>query len=75
MSGVRGTVKTNMLEAGVDKIYRDRIPGHSPGGMDRHHIKPSEGTQRKAMAHCIAWLDEQLENVDPTVDQETIESA
>lgn len=35
---VWGTVKTNLLEAGVDKTYRDLILGHSLEGMDRHSI-------------------------------------
>lgn len=31
---IRGTVKTNMLSSGVDKVYRDTILGHSLHGMD-----------------------------------------
>ena len=59
-----------MLEAGVDNACRDLIRGHSLEGMDRHYIKPSEETLRQAMARYTAWIDEQLENVDQTVDQE-----
>ena len=40
MHDFRRTVKTNMLEAGVDKTYRELILGHSMEGMDRHYIKP-----------------------------------
>lgn len=58
-----------MLEAGVDKTYRDLILGHSLEGMDRHYIKPPEETLQQAMARYTAWLDEQLKNVDQTVDQ------
>lgn len=75
MHDVRRTVKTNMLEAGVDKTYRDLILGHSLEGMDRHYIKPSEEALRQAMARYTAWLDEQLENVDQSVDQEAASNA
>jgi intergrase/recombinase len=72
MHDVRRRVKTNMLEAGMDKTYRDMILGHSLEGMDRHYIKPSEETLRQAMARYTAWLDEQLENVDHAVDQPAV---
>ncbi len=75
MHDVRRTVKTNMLEAGVDKTYRDLILGHSLEGMDRHYIKPSEETLRQAMARYTAWLDKQLGNVDQTVDQVAVSNA
>ena len=39
---LRRTVKTNMLSAGVDKVYRDTILGHSLHGMDVHYMSPSE---------------------------------
>ena len=35
---IRRTVKTNMLSAGVDKVYRDTILGHSLRGMDIHYM-------------------------------------
>jgi integrase len=75
MHDFRRTVKTNMLEAGVDKTYRDLILGHSLEGMDRHYIKPSEETLRQAMARYTAWLDEQLGSVDQTVDQEVVRNS
>ena len=34
---IRRSVKTNMLDAGVDKIHRDLIFGHSLKGMDVHY--------------------------------------
>ena len=61
-----------MLEPGAGKTYRDMILGHSLEGMDRHYIKPSEETLHQAMARYTAWLDEQLENVDQSVDQEAV---
>lgn len=72
MHDFRRTVKTNMLEAGVDKTYRDLILGHSLEGMDRHYIKPSDETLRQAMARYTAWLDAQLGSVDQTVDQAAV---
>jgi hypothetical protein len=75
MKGVQATIENNMLEEGGNKTYRDLRLGHSLEGMDRHYIKPSEETLPRAMAQCIAWLDEQLANVDQTVDQEAITNA
>ena len=72
MHDFRRTVKTNMLEAGVDKTYRDLILGHSLEGMDRHYIKPSDETLRQAMARYTAWLYGQLGNVDQTGDQAAV---
>jgi integrase len=70
MHDIRGTVKTNMLVAGVDKVYRDLILGHSLQGMDVHYMAPSEDTLKKAMAKFTDWLDGQLEkqDVDHSVD-------
>lgn len=39
-SDFRRTVKTYMVEAGFDKVYRDTILGHSLKGMDVHYINP-----------------------------------
>lgn len=49
--------------------------GHSLEGMGRHYIKPSEETLRQAMARYTAWMDEQLEPVDQTVDQGAVSNA
>lgn len=38
MHDFRRTAKTNMTTAGVNKIYRDLILGHSLQGMDVHYI-------------------------------------
>jgi len=40
LPAVRRSVKTDMLEAGVNNACRDLIRGHSLEGMDRHCIKP-----------------------------------
>jgi len=69
----RRTVKTYMVDAGVDKAYRDTILGHSLKGMDTHYIKPPEASLTAAMEKYTTWLDAQIEakiqNVDHSVDQ------
>ena len=74
MRDIRRTVKTSMLNAGVDPVYRDLILGHSLKGMDRHYLSPSEDTLKEAMAKFTNWLDRQLENanVDQSVDHEGV---
>jgi integrase len=70
---IRRTVKTNMLQAGIEKEYRDMILGHSLKGMDRHYIKPTEETLIQAMERYTKWFDEQIlieiGNSDQTSDQ------
>ncbi|MES0350717.1 MAG: tyrosine-type recombinase/integrase, partial [Desulfobacteria bacterium] len=66
---IRRTVKTNMLNAGVDKVHRDFILGHSMIGMDAHYMAPSEDDLHRAMDKYTAWLDDHLANVDHSVDQ------
>lgn len=67
---IRRTVKTNMLNAGVDKVHRDVILGHSIEGMDVHYLAPSEDTLRDAMVRYTEWLDCELDSasVDQAVD-------
>ena len=64
-----GLVKTNMVAAGIDEIYRDTLLGHSKKGMDVHYIHPEEKTLIDAMNKYTAWLNNQLEFVDHAVDQ------
>ncbi len=68
---IRRTVKTNMLNAGVDEVYRNLIVGHSLRGMDAHYMAPSDEDLHRAMARYTAWLDDQIarRNVDRAVDQ------
>jgi len=72
---IRRTVKTNMLKAGVDKVYRDLILGHSLKGMDVYYLAPDEKTLTDAMDKYTRWIEENLktalEDVDQSVDQET----
>jgi integrase len=66
---LRRTVKTNMLSAGVDKVYRDTILGHSLHGMDVHYMSPSEEDLHGAMAKFTAWIDAQIKSVAHIVAQ------
>lgn len=60
---LRRTVKTYMMQAGVDKALRDKILGHSPAGMDIHYIVPSEEALTEAMEKYTRWMDERMEKV------------
>jgi ornithine carbamoyltransferase len=66
---IRRTVKTNMVNAGVDHVHRDLMLGHSLKGMDIHYMAPSEDDLIQAMARYTTWLDGQMQSVDQTVDQ------
>jgi len=65
---IRGTVKTNMLNAGVDKVFRDLILGHSLRGMDAHYMTPDDAALTEAMNKYTMWLDGQWKNFDPSFD-------
>lgn len=66
---IRRTVKTNMVSAGVDKVYRDTILGHSLKGMDKHYVVPPEEDLHKAMDTYTPWLDHQFQFSDHFSDQ------
>ena len=70
LPGNNGTVKTNMLNAGVDQVYRDVILGHSLHGMDVHYMSPSVDDLHRAMAKYTEWLDAQMKGVAHIVAQE-----
>ena len=59
---IRRSVKTYMLHAGVDKIHRDAILGHSLSGMDSHYIVVTDESLTKAMKKYTKWLDEQIDS-------------
>lgn len=69
MHDFRRTVKTNMQAAGVSKVCRDLIFGHSLQGMDPHYIVPSEETLQQAMDKYTRWLDDQIAKTVASVDQ------
>ena len=50
-----------MLKAGVNKVYRDLILGHSLRGMNAYYIKPDDDDLKQAMAVYTTWFDEQIE--------------
>jgi len=60
-----------MAAAGVDRVYRDAILGHSLKGMDVHYIVPTDETLTNAMDKYTSWLDGKVVSgfVDQTVDQ------
>jgi integrase len=60
---IRRTVKTNMLNAGVNQVHRDLILGHSLQGMDAHYLVPNEDDLQREMDLYTRWLDEQIKNV------------
>ena len=59
-----------MLSAGMDKVYRDTILGHTLHGMDVHYMSPSEEDLHRAMGGYTAWLDGQIANVSATVSKD-----
>ena len=70
---IRRTVKTNMLNAGLDKAHRDIILGHSLQGMDAHYLKPSDEDLRKAMDKYTEWLDEKVSEISSSYGNRLIE--
>ena len=69
---IRRTVKTNMLNAGIDKVHRDMIIGHSLKGMDVHYMVADEDALKEAMVKYTKWLDVKTANVTQTVTQNEI---
>ena len=66
---IRRSVKTYMARAGVDKVYRDTILGHSLKGMDVYYMKPSDEDLHAAMEKYTAWLSGELASSDQSNDQ------
>jgi hypothetical protein len=55
------------VAAGVDRVYRDKIVGHSMPGMDLHYMAPSEDDLHRAMDKFTAWLDDKMAGLSETV--------
>jgi integrase len=53
---LRHTAKTNMLDAGVAREYRDLILGHKLPGMDAIYLNVSEDKLHQAMRRYTEWL-------------------
>jgi hypothetical protein len=49
-----------MLIAGVDKVYRDALVGHSLKGMDVHYLVLSDESLKNAMDVYTRWLDKNI---------------
>jgi hypothetical protein len=58
-----------MLAAGVEKVHRDLILGHSLAVMDAYYMAPDDESLKKAMDKYTRWLDDQIAKVDQGVDQ------
>jgi hypothetical protein len=60
-----------MLLAGVDKVHRDAILGHSLKGMDAQYIVISDASLTSAMDQYTKWFDREVfsASVDQNVDQ------
>ncbi len=69
---IRRTVKTNMLNAGVDKVHRDLFLGHSLTGMDSHYIMPNDESLTSAMQRYTKWVDRQIEAMN--LDRDELQS-
>jgi hypothetical protein len=65
---IRRTVKTNMLNAEVDKVHRDLILGHSLKGMDVYYMVPGDDALREAMNKYTIWTDGPISNLDHFLD-------
>ena len=53
-----------MLNAGIDKVYRDLILDHSQKGMDVHYLAPDTDALKKAMDKYTCWIDDQIKKLD-----------
>lgn len=72
---IRRTVKTNMVDAGIDQAHRDAILGHSQKGMDVHYIHLSEDSLKAAMAKFTSWMDAKPETAKITLNEQAQEAA
>jgi hypothetical protein len=58
-----------MVKAGVSKVFRDTILGHSLRGMDIHYISPSEDDLTEAMDKYTQFIVKNLEMIFANVSQ------
>jgi hypothetical protein len=58
-----------MLAAGIDKVHRDMILGHSLKGMDVYYISPDDDTLKAEMKKYSKWFEDQISILDQTLDQ------
>jgi len=57
----RGTFKTNLRKAGVNKAVRDAMVGHAQQGMDRHYDTVDDQDLLEGMGQFEAWFDNEAE--------------
>jgi intergrase/recombinase len=60
---IRRTVKTYMLKAGIDKVYRDFILGHSLTGIDVHYLSPTDNDLKKEIEKYAEWVGKQIKRI------------
>lgn len=70
---IRRSVKTFMVSAGVDKVYRDTIMGHSLKGMDVHYTVPSDEDLKGAMKLYTDWLNREIDAAKNEAEAEVAE--
>ena len=58
-----------MLYAGVDKVHRDLILGHSLKGMDVHYLVPSDQSLTNAMIRYTDWLDRKTDEANRSLNK------
>lgn len=58
-----------MLQAGIEKTYRDSMFGHFLTGMDAYYIVITDELLTGAMDQYTKWMDGQLRNVDKVLTQ------
>jgi len=68
---IRRTVKTNMLNAGVDRVHRNMILGHALEGMDVHYMVGTDEALKGAMNKFTQWVDAQIETTRRHQDAES----
>jgi integrase len=71
---IRASVKTHMLEAGVEKAYRDAILGHASTDMDRYYLRISDERLTESMAKYTLWLDGKIEECRVKLGQDLVNS-
>jgi hypothetical protein len=59
-----------MLKAGIDKIYRDKIVGHSLRDMGVHYIVPSDSDLQKSIEKFTEWFDRKVATVTQVLPKE-----
>lgn len=70
---IRRTVKSNMLKAKIDEVYRDILLGHSKKGMDVYYIHVEEEDLTEAMKEYTVWLDGKIETAQSQLSDQAVD--